>query len=273
MWPRWQGSRWAPSPRRSTAAGSCAADARARAAAAEQLGFQPNKVARSLLAGRTYTVGLITTDSSGASASRSCSAPRTRSAPGRWPPLCDSRGDPIREQHYVRTLLGRRVDGIIVTGRAPTHGAVGRTCPIPTVVYALRAVRRPGRLLGGQRRGRGRPRRRRAPARDRALAGSRTSPARAATRRRASGPRASGHARGARVEPAGGRCSARGASAGVGRPPCSSRAAPGWTRLLRRRPDRPRRGRRAAERPARARGGRARRRGQLGGPRRAAGRR
>ena len=31
-------------------------------AAAEQLGFEPNTVARSLLAGRTYTVGLITTD-------------------------------------------------------------------------------------------------------------------------------------------------------------------------------------------------------------------
>jgi LacI family transcriptional regulator len=25
--------------------------------------------------------------------------------------LCDGRGDPIREQHYVHTLLSRRVDG------------------------------------------------------------------------------------------------------------------------------------------------------------------
>ena len=31
--------------------------------------------------------------------------------------LCESRGDPIREAHYLRTLIARRVDGIIVTGR------------------------------------------------------------------------------------------------------------------------------------------------------------
>ena len=31
--------------------------------------------------------------------------------------LCDGRDDPIREDYYVRTLLGRRVDGIIVTGK------------------------------------------------------------------------------------------------------------------------------------------------------------
>lgn len=31
--------------------------------------------------------------------------------------LCDTRGDAIREQHHLRTLIGRRVDGIIVTGR------------------------------------------------------------------------------------------------------------------------------------------------------------
>jgi LacI family transcriptional regulator len=50
--------------------------------AAEQLGYQPNALARGLLAGRTFTVGLITTDSFGGSASPSCRARRTRSAPG-----------------------------------------------------------------------------------------------------------------------------------------------------------------------------------------------
>src|SRR5947208_15069285 len=33
--------------------------------AAEQLGYQPNALARGVLAGRTFTVGLITTDSFG----------------------------------------------------------------------------------------------------------------------------------------------------------------------------------------------------------------
>ena len=31
--------------------------------------------------------------------------------------LCDTRDDPLRERHYVQALRGRRVDGIIVTGR------------------------------------------------------------------------------------------------------------------------------------------------------------
>jgi LacI family transcriptional regulator len=31
--------------------------------------------------------------------------------------LCDTRDDPVREQHYLRNLVARRVDGIILTGR------------------------------------------------------------------------------------------------------------------------------------------------------------
>ena len=87
-------------------------------AAAEQLGFQPNTVARSLLHGRTYTVGLITTDHYGR-----FSIPLMRGAEdalgaGQMAAfMCESRDDPIREQHYVKTLLGRRVDGLIVAAR------------------------------------------------------------------------------------------------------------------------------------------------------------
>ena len=137
-------------------------------AAAEQLGFEPNSVARSLLAGRTYTVGLITTDHYGR-----FSIPLMRGAEDALGAgemaafMCESREDPIREQHYVRTLLSRRVDGIIVAGRrTDARAPLAQHLPIP-VVYAYAPSGRPGRLLGGQRRGRGRPRRRRAPARSR----------------------------------------------------------------------------------------------------------
>jgi LacI family transcriptional regulator len=52
--------------------------------------------------------------------------------------LCDGRGDPLREQHYVRTLLGRRVDGIVVTGRRRDPRPPIGDLPIPVVyVYAL----------------------------------------------------------------------------------------------------------------------------------------
>jgi LacI family transcriptional regulator len=51
--------------------------------------------------------------------------------------LCDSRDDLIREQHYLRTLLERRVDGIIVTGRRQdAREPIGQGLPVP-VVYAM----------------------------------------------------------------------------------------------------------------------------------------
>src|SRR5262249_1662682 len=57
--------------------------------------------------------------------------------------LCDGRDDPIREQHYLRTLLSRRVDGIIVTGRrADPRPPLASDLPVP-VVYALCQSRNP----------------------------------------------------------------------------------------------------------------------------------
>lgn len=57
--------------------------------------------------------------------------------------LCDSRGDPIRERHYVRELLSRRVDGIVITGSSSDDRAsLGADFPIPTV-YALGRSRNP----------------------------------------------------------------------------------------------------------------------------------
>jgi LacI family transcriptional regulator len=50
--------------------------------------------------------------------------------------LCDARGDLIREAHHLRTLLSRRVDGLIVVGARPDpRPSVGRALPVP-VVYA-----------------------------------------------------------------------------------------------------------------------------------------
>src|SRR4029453_18942880 len=49
--------------------------------------------------------------------------------------LCDTRDDPLREQHYLRSLVSRRMDGIIVTGRR-TEPRAPIDVPIP-VVYAF----------------------------------------------------------------------------------------------------------------------------------------
>ena len=99
--------------------GSLRAETRLRVQeAAERLGFQPNAAARTLHTGRTYTVGMITTDSIGRFSIPIMLGVEDALGAGRMSVfLCDARDDPIREQYYLETLLSRRVDGIIVTGR------------------------------------------------------------------------------------------------------------------------------------------------------------
>ncbi len=107
-------------------------------AAAEQLGFQPSPLARGLLSGRSYTVGLITTDSFGRFTIPVMLGAEDGLGKGQMSVLlCDGRGDPIREQHYVRTLLSRKVDGIIVTGRrTDPRPPIAAGLPVP-VVYVM----------------------------------------------------------------------------------------------------------------------------------------
>nr|WP_223186346.1 LacI family DNA-binding transcriptional regulator [Streptomyces sp. CBMA29] len=106
--------------------------------ASRRLGFQPNEQARGLLAGRTWTVGLITTDGIGRFSTPVLLGAEDALGAGKISVLlCDTRGDAIRERHYVQTLMARRVDGIIVTGRrTDPRPALQGLREIPTV-YAL----------------------------------------------------------------------------------------------------------------------------------------
>lgn len=106
--------------------------------AAEQLGFHSNALARSLLTGRSFTVGLITNDSFGRFSIPVMLGAEDALQTGQIAVLlCDGRDDPIREQHYVRTLLARRVDGIMITGRrTDPRPPLGADLPVPTV-YAM----------------------------------------------------------------------------------------------------------------------------------------
>jgi LacI family transcriptional regulator len=105
--------------------------------AAQELGFHSNMLARNLSEGRTYTVGVLTTDSFGRFTIPVMLGAEDALGAGQISVLlCDGRGDRIREQHYVRTLLARRVDGIIVTGRTTDpRPSIGRDLPVP-IVYA-----------------------------------------------------------------------------------------------------------------------------------------
>ncbi|GFJ95388.1 hypothetical protein Prum_090300 [Phytohabitans rumicis] len=106
--------------------------------AAERLGFRPNAAARALNEGRTYTVGMITTDSIGRFSIPILMGAENALGAGRMSVfLCDARDDPIREEYYLHTLLGRRVDGIIVTGRrSQARPPIAADQPVP-VVYAF----------------------------------------------------------------------------------------------------------------------------------------
>jgi LacI family transcriptional regulator len=110
-------------------------------AVAEELGFRPNHLARSLLAGRTYTVGILTSDHFGRFSMPLMEGIEDSLGAGHISTLlCDGRGDPIREQHYVTELLNRRVDGIVVTGRrTDERPSLGRL-PIPVVYVLIRSA-------------------------------------------------------------------------------------------------------------------------------------
>ncbi|AZS36292.1 Catabolite control protein A [Microbacterium lemovicicum] len=115
-----------------------AAATRARVlAAAQELSFTPNEMARGLLAGRTGTVGLLTSDLEGRFMLPILMGAEDAFGAGQINVfLCDARGDAIREQHHLKALLSRRVDGIIVVGRqTDPRPSLGQDLPVP-VVYA-----------------------------------------------------------------------------------------------------------------------------------------
>jgi len=105
--------------------------------AAARISFTPNAVARGLTAGTTGTVGLLTNDLVGR-----FSIPILMGAEDAFGAdkvsvlLADARGDAIREAHHLGSLLGRRVDGLIVVGSSTNpRPSLGHDIPVP-VVYA-----------------------------------------------------------------------------------------------------------------------------------------
>jgi LacI family transcriptional regulator, galactose operon repressor len=107
--------------------------------AADLLSFSPNPLARGLLVGRTGTVGLLTSDLEGRFVIPILMGAEDAFGAGQVNVfLCDARGDTIREQHQLRALLSRRVDGLIVVGRqTDPRPSLGHDIPVPVVyVYA-----------------------------------------------------------------------------------------------------------------------------------------
>lgn len=106
-------------------------------AAAERLNYRANTAARALTSGRSYTVGLLTSDSLGRFSVPVMLGAEDSLATGQMAILfCDARADPVREQHWLKTLVARNVDGIIVTShRSDARPSISHLVPVP-VVYA-----------------------------------------------------------------------------------------------------------------------------------------
>jgi LacI family transcriptional regulator len=105
--------------------------------AAADLAFEPNVLARGLISGRTRTVGLLTDELGGRFAIPVLLGAENALGDQQMSVLlCDARGDAIRRQHYIRTLLARQVDGLIVLGTTnDVRPSVTGDIPVP-VVYA-----------------------------------------------------------------------------------------------------------------------------------------
>lgn len=104
--------------------------------AAERLGFVPHAGARSLQGRRTYTVGLLSTDNAGRFSLPVVLGAENALLAGQISALlATARHDPVREQHHIRSLVSRRVDGIIVTGRTTEPRAPIEV--LAPVVYAF----------------------------------------------------------------------------------------------------------------------------------------
>lgn len=101
--------------------GYASASARAKViAAAEQIGYVPNVIARNLRLQRSSAIGLLIADvENGFYSSIAKHVESVANAHGHSIILCNSNDDPVKERQYLELLEGIRVAGVILT---PTAG-------------------------------------------------------------------------------------------------------------------------------------------------------
>ena len=123
-------------------------------AVAKELGFRPNDLAQSLHRGQTFTVGLISNDNFGRFTIPIMEGLEEHLTDSRISVfMCNAADDPEREARHVESLLGKRVDGIVVTARrVDRRRALDVGSPDHPGALRLLAGRRPGRLLPPARR-------------------------------------------------------------------------------------------------------------------------
>jgi LacI family transcriptional regulator len=126
-------------------------------AAADELGYRPSAVARSLKLRSTRTLGLLVTDIQNPYYPEIVRAVEDAALERNLAVLlCNGADDPAREETYLDLLVDRRVDGIIIasSGLQERHGAwlARRTAPIVLVNWAAPELSLPA-ILGDNRAG------------------------------------------------------------------------------------------------------------------------
>ena len=105
--------------------------------AAKQLAFRPNAMAQSLHRSQSLTIGLISRDNFGRfgmpimEGLEECMADQSIAVF-----MCNATDDPEREAQHVDSLLGKRVDGIVVTARrSDRRPKLALAANAPAVIY------------------------------------------------------------------------------------------------------------------------------------------
>lgn len=106
---------------------------------ARELGYRPNDLAQSLHRTRSMTVGIISTDSFGRFTLPIFQALEEQFADrGIAIFMCNATDDPGREHQHLDQLLGKRIDGLVVTARrADKRPPVGPLPPGMPVIYVF----------------------------------------------------------------------------------------------------------------------------------------
>ena len=124
---------------------------------AREIGYRPNDLAQSLHRAKSRTIGIISNDSFGRFTFPIVEALEERLADeGIAVFMCNATDDPARERQHLDQLLGKRVDGLVVTARRAdrrppigpfAHGFAGglRLQPGRRAGHAFAASRRRGR--------------------------------------------------------------------------------------------------------------------------------
>jgi LacI family transcriptional regulator len=115
---------------------------------AREIGYRPNDLAQSLHRAKSRTIGIISNDSFGRFTFPIVEALEERLAEeGIAVFMCNATDDPARERQHLDQLLGKRIDGLVVTARrADKRAPIGPLAHDLPLIYVFSQADDPGAL-------------------------------------------------------------------------------------------------------------------------------